>query len=105
MSIRRCVKDDQQPSTLSNCHCDFSSDNQLLRPARCTMRFIVDLFSRATTDCPCSTQKLWCERLISRSASRCVARAVGAAVARSVYDTAEGRTACREAAHESLDER
>ena len=87
-SVRRCMKGDQQPSTLSNCHCDFSSDYQLLRSARCPMSFVVDLFSRATTDCPRSTQKLWSERLISRSASRRVARAVGTTVARSVYDTA-----------------
>jgi hypothetical protein len=94
---------DEIPSTLSDCHRDFPSDNKFLRPTRCTMGFIVDLLARSTTDCSCSAQELWCELLVSRSASRCVSRAVGTTVTRSVYDTAESRTACREGAHESLD--
>jgi hypothetical protein len=107
MSNRCCInriKVDEEPSTLSNCHRDFSPDDQFLRPARCTMCFIVDLLARSTTDCPCSAQELWCERFVSRSAPRRVARAVGTTVTRSIYDTAKGRTACREAAHEGLDE-
>jgi hypothetical protein len=93
---------DEIPSTLSNCHRDFPTNDQFPRPARCTMGFIVDLLARSTTDCSCSAQELWCELLVSRSASRCVARVIGTAVTRAVYDTAEGRTACRESTHECL---
>jgi len=98
------IETDEKPSILGNCHRDFPSDDQFLRPARCTMGFIANLLARSTTNCSCSAQELWCELLVSRSASRRVARAIGTTVARSVHDATKGRTARRKGAHESLDE-